>query len=187
MTFGLKPLTVKPVAVLATPRPTLHLRRSLRQKTPQIRKFVNRRIFSSELDAEVVTVEPSDIDESYVPVFTREQLPKGERREVVVDGKQIVVFWYRSEVFACESRSPAEGAFSTGFIQANFTEDYGIICPGTDTIFSLKTGEIIDWFPTNFVLRSIIPKDTCRPLEVYPVKITKDKIFVSFKGATWEE
>jgi len=133
-------------------------------------------------DAEVETVEESDMDPSFVPVLSREELPKGERREVLVDGKQIVVFWYRSELFACEARSPAEGAFSTGFLTADFTENYGIVCPGTDSVFSLKTGEIMDWYRTNFVLRSLIPKDTCRKLEVYPVKMTKDTIYISFKS-----
>ena len=66
-------------------------------------------------------------------------------------------------------RSPAEGAYSEGFANAKFTQvspvrphrtgyalqpcqallfplqDYGIECPSTKSVFSLKTGEIIDW------------------------------------------
>ena len=140
------------------------------------------RLYASEVDDEVEIVEEADLDSSYLAVLSREDLPKGQRREVMVDGNRIVVFWYRNEIVACESRSPAEGAFSTGFVNANFTEDYGIICPGTNTVFSLKTGEILEWYPTNVVLRSIIPQDTCRNLEVYPVKITKDAIYISFKS-----
>ena len=140
------------------------------------------RLRASEVDDEVEIVEESDLDSNFLAVLSREDLPKGQRREVTVDGKRMVVFWYRNEIVACESRSPAEGAFSTGFMDANFTEDYGIVCPGTNTVFSLKTGEILEWYPTNIVLRSIIPKDTCRNLEVYPVKVTKDAIYVSFES-----
>ena len=137
---------------------------------------------SGEKEDAVPIVKVEEVDPSFIPVFSSEDLPKGTRREVMVEGKQIVVFWYRNEVFACEQRSPAEGAFSTGFLTANFTENYGIVCPGTSTVFSIKTGEIMDWYPTNPVLRAIIPQDTCRSLEVYPVKITKDTIYVSFKA-----
>lgn len=150
-------------------------------------------LFSSEVDP-TTTTDPTtppdpttptpDLDPSFIFAFDYEQLPKGVRKETLIDGKQIVVFWYRNEIFACEGRSPAEGAFSTGFLDASFTPNYGIICPGTGTVFSLKTGEILEWYPNNFVLKTLIPKDTCRPLEVYPVKTTEDGIYVSFKGGS---
>lgn len=176
-----------PVFTRSSPSSLTLLRRSFKTRTsapflerPRRNQTKQWIVSSSEIDDEIETAETTDLDPSYISVLTREQLPKGERREVIVDGKQIVVFWYRNELFACEARSPAEGAFSTGFLTANFTEDYGIICPGTDTVFSLKTGEILDWYPSNPVLRFIIPKDTCRPLEIYPVKLTKDAVYVSF-------
>ncbi len=39
-----------------------------------------------------------------------------------VDGRQVLLFWYRNEIFAIEGRSPAEGAYSEGFITAKFTQ-----------------------------------------------------------------
>lgn len=77
---------------------------------------------------------------NYIKVLNLEELPKGERREVTVNGNLILIFWYRNEILACEARSPAEGVYSVGFKEARFTEDYGIVCPTTDTVFSLKTG-----------------------------------------------
>lgn len=120
------------------------------------------------------------LDDSYVQVLRAQDLPKGERRDVVVDGKEILVFWYRNKVWACESRSPTEGAYSIGFNGARFTEDYGVVCPETGTVFSIQTGEVLDWYPNNVVLKTLIPSDTCRKLEVYPVEISGDGIFVSF-------
>jgi nitrite reductase/ring-hydroxylating ferredoxin subunit len=77
---------------------------------------------------------------------------------VTVDGTSILLFWYRNQIYAISSRSPAEGAYSEGFIKAKFTQEYGIICPSTGSVFSLKDGSILDWYPTNPVLRSITPK-----------------------------
>eukprot|EP00882_Tetradesmus_deserticola_P026856 GHRQ01029668.1.p2 GENE.GHRQ01029668.1~~GHRQ01029668.1.p2 ORF type:complete len:100 (+),score=3.44 GHRQ01029668.1:405-704(+) len=32
------------------------------------------------------------------------------------------MFWYRNNIYAIEARSPAEGAYSEGFIKAKFTQ-----------------------------------------------------------------
>ncbi|GMH38268.1 hypothetical protein BSKO_06152 [Bryopsis sp. KO-2023] len=125
-----------------------------------------------------------ELDDSYICAMALSDLPKGERREVVVDGKDMLVFWYRSKVWACEGRSPAEGAYSTGFIESRFTEDYGIQCPDTDSVFSIKTGEILEWYPFNPVLSQLIPRDTCRKLETYPVEVVDEKIYISFTGGS---
>jgi len=46
----------------------------------------------------------------------------GVRKEVEVDGRQVLMFWYRNQLYAIEARSPAEGAYSEGFIKAKFTQ-----------------------------------------------------------------
>lgn len=52
-------------------------------------------------------------------------------------------------------------------------QDFCIECPATGSLFSLKDGSIVDWYPGNPVLRALTPKDTCRPMDVYPVKLTQ--------------
>lgn len=86
------------------------------------------------------------------------------RKEVQINGKSILLFWYRNQIYAIASRSPAEGAYSEGFIKAKFTQDYGIICPTTGSIFSLKDGSILEWYPTNPVLRAISPTTGSLPV-----------------------
>jgi len=44
------------------------------------------------------------------------------RKEFDVEGRQLLMFWYRNEIYAIEARSPAEGAYSEGFIKAKFTQ-----------------------------------------------------------------
>lgn len=105
------------------------------------------------------------------------------RKEVRVEGKSVLLFWYRNQIYAIEARSPAEGAYSEGFIRAKFTQDYAIECPSTGTLFSLKDGSILSWYPNNAVLRMLTPVSTCRPLEIYPVRLTQEAICVDVSGA----
>lgn len=126
-----------------------------------------------------VSAEGETVTDSFVPVLKPEDLPKGERQIIQTNNNKVVMlFWYRNEIFAIESRSPAEGAYSSGFKDARLTQDFGIQCPSTGTTFNLKTGEIMDWYPNNPVLRAITPQDTCRPMEVFPVKVTAEAISV---------
>jgi nitrite reductase/ring-hydroxylating ferredoxin subunit len=111
-----------------------------------------------------------------------ESLPKGVRKEVRIGGLNILLFWYRNEICAIETRSPAEGAYSEGFIKAMLNQNYQIECPSTGTLFSLKTGEIIEWYPNNPVLRLLTPKEYCRPMRVYPVEIKQEAIFVDISS-----
>jgi nitrite reductase/ring-hydroxylating ferredoxin subunit len=88
------------------------------------------------------------------------------------------------QIYAIEARSPAEGAYSEGFADAKLTQDFCIECPTTKTLFSLKTGEIVAWYPTNPILRAITPKDTCRALDIFPVKMTQEAISVDASGGS---
>ena len=112
-------------------------------------------------------------------------LPRpGTRKEVRVEGKSVLLFWYRNQIYAIEARSPAEGAYSEGFIRSKFTQDYAIECPATGTLFSLRDGSIVSWYPNNPVLRVLTPASTCRPLEIYPVKLEQESISVDVSGST---
>lgn len=109
------------------------------------------------------------------------EIPKGTRKLVSVNGASILIFWYRNELFAIENRSPAEGAYNQGFEQSRFTQDYGILCPSTETEFSLKTGEVVNWLPNNAVLRFLTPP--CDPLELFPLKVEGDEVKVEVRDA----
>jgi nitrite reductase/ring-hydroxylating ferredoxin subunit len=112
------------------------------------------------------------------PILDLEGLPLGIRKEIRYNGYEILLFWYKNSIYAINSRSPAEGAYSEGFIKAILTQDNCIKCPSTGTSFSLKNGEIVDWYPNNPVLRILSPKEICGPLLVYPVQIKEGTIFV---------
>lgn len=60
--------------------------------------------------------------ENWVPVVPLGALPRGERRVIVQDGETILLLWYKNEVFAIENRSPAEGAYTEGLLNAKLTQ-----------------------------------------------------------------
>ncbi|PKA57175.1 hypothetical protein AXF42_Ash002479 [Apostasia shenzhenica] len=116
----------------------------------------------------------------WVPVVPLAALPKGERRVIIQDGETILLLWYKDELFAIENRSPAEGAYSEGLINAKLTQDGCIVCPTTDSTFDLRTGDIKEWYPKNPVLRTLTP--ALRKLLVYPVKIDSENVYISMEG-----
>jgi nitrite reductase/ring-hydroxylating ferredoxin subunit len=126
----------------------------------------------------------ADGAESMTRVCALEELPRGDRKLVRALGKSILMFWYRDTVFAIESRSPAEGAYSEGFEKARLTQDACIECPTTKSKFDLKTGEIKEWYPENPVLKALTPQDTCRPMEVFPVEVRDDGIYLDAKNGS---
>ncbi|XVE55007.1 hypothetical protein DITRI_Ditri03aG0126600 [Diplodiscus trichospermus] len=119
--------------------------------------------------------------ENWVPVVPLAALPKGERRVIIQDGETILLLWYKDEVFAIENRSPAEGAYTEGLLNAKLTQDGCIVCPTTDSTFDLRTGAIKEWYPKNPVLRALTP--ALRTLYIYPVKIDGENIYISMKGS----
>lgn len=62
-------------------------------------------------------------------------------------------------------------------------QDYAIECPSTGSLFSLKDGSIVSWYPNNPVLRALTPTNTCRRLEIYPLKISQDAVYVDTSNA----
>ncbi|CAI9754283.1 unnamed protein product [Fraxinus pennsylvanica] len=119
---------------------------------------------------------------NWVPVVPLAALPKGERRVIIQDDETILLLWYKDDVFAIENRSPAEGAYSEGLLNAKLTQDGCIVCPTTDSTFDLRTGAIKDWYPNNPVLRVLTPP--LRNLFIYPVKTDGENIYISItRGA----
>eukprot|EP00268_Persea_americana_P027172 TRINITY_DN26637_c1_g1_i1.p1 TRINITY_DN26637_c1_g1~~TRINITY_DN26637_c1_g1_i1.p1 ORF type:complete len:182 (-),score=23.95 TRINITY_DN26637_c1_g1_i1:2445-2942(-) len=59
---------------------------------------------------------------NWVPVVPLAALPRGERRVIIQDGETILLLWYKDAVFAIENRSPAEGAYSEGLLNAKLTQ-----------------------------------------------------------------
>jgi len=107
-----------------------------------------------------------------------EDLPLGARKKIRIDCRSVLLFWYKKKVYAIDPRSPAEGAYSEGFTKASFTQNNCIRCPSTGTLFSLESGEVVDWYPNNPVLRILTPKNLCSPMLLYSVQIDKGIILV---------
>ncbi|KAK4413426.1 hypothetical protein Salat_2755200 [Sesamum alatum] len=124
----------------------------------------------------------ADDGKKWVPVVPLAALPKGERRVIIQDAETILLLWYKDDVYAIENRSPAEGAYSEGLLNAKLTQDGCIVCPTTDSTFDLRSGDIKEWYPKNPVLRALTPP--LRTLFVYPVKTDGENIYISMSGSS---
>ncbi|KAL4458482.1 hypothetical protein ABPG75_013347 [Micractinium tetrahymenae] len=175
--------TPTPVAARPAPRAEARAVAAFRPARPARRSRVHLRAVAQEQTAATATSSSSSPPPGFVPVLRPEDLPKGTRKEARVDGKTVLLFWYRNQIYAIEARSPAEGAYSEGFIRAKFTQDFCIECPATGSLFSLKDGSIVSWYPNNAVLRVLTPASTCRPLEIYPVHLGETAISVDVTGS----
>lgn len=118
---------------------------------------------------------------NWVPVVPLDALPRGERRVITQGGETILLLWYKNDVFAIENRSPAEGAYTEGLLNAKLTKDGCIVCPTTESTFDLRTGEVKEWYPKNPVLRVLSP--SLRNLRVYSVKTDNEYVYISTRGA----
>lgn len=135
-----------------------------------------------EVSVEEGSVSGGGGGDNWVPVVPLAALPRGERRVIIQDGEAILLLWYKDQVYAIENRSPAEGAYSEGLLNAKLTQDGCIVCPSTDSTFDLLTGGIKEWYPKNPVLRVLTP--ALRTLFVYPVKTDEENIYISLGPAS---
>ncbi|PIA44217.1 hypothetical protein AQUCO_01700076v1, partial [Aquilegia coerulea] len=117
---------------------------------------------------------------NWIPVVPLAALPKGERRVIIQGNETILLLWYKDQVYAIENRSPAEGAYSEGLLNAKLTQDGCVVCPSTESTYDLRTGAVKDWYPKNPVLRVLTP--SLRPLFVFRVKLDADNIYISMGG-----
>lgn len=87
-------------------------------------------------------------------------LQENTGRRFIVNDIEVAVFKINSEVFAVSNICPHQ---QTHLIYDGFVEDEFVVCPAHGWRFNLRTGK----------------KDTgSNGLQVYPVKVDDDKIFV---------
>jgi Rieske-like [2Fe-2S] domain len=79
--------------------------------------------------------------EIWIPVVPLSALPKGERRVIMQDGETVLLLWYKDQVYAIENRSPAEGAYSEGLLNAKLTQVLNILYSSINILFGITT----DW------------------------------------------
>lgn len=60
-------------------------------------------------------------------------------------------------------------------------QEGGITCPTSDSVFDLKTGEALQWYPNNWVMRTFT--SPLRSLQIYDVKVEDGQVLVDFGAA----
>lgn len=99
-------------------------------------------------------------EEGYVPVCSINDLIEDIGKKFIVNEIEIAVFKIKSEVFALSNICPHQ---QTRLIYDGFIEDDFVVCPAHGWKFNLRTGK----------------KDSgSNGLQVYPVEVIDDKIYV---------
>ena len=98
----------------------------------------------------------------YVPVLKTTDLPEGEKKRVVVDGRELCVYHLSDGFFATDNRcTHARGALAEGRI----LDDHTVECPRHGAQFAIRTGTVLS-------LPAFIPVRT------FEVKVDDDTIFL---------
>lgn len=94
------------------------------------------------------------------------ELPKGAKKRVVVQGREICLFHLSDGIYATDDVCTHERA---SLAAGELTHDSIIECPRHGSRFDIRTGE-------NRSLPAVIP------LQTYPVTITDDTIFIDIES-----
>jgi 3-phenylpropionate/trans-cinnamate dioxygenase ferredoxin subunit len=101
-----------------------------------------------------------------VAVCTLDSLPEGSFRVVAVDGHEILLARLNNDIYAVDAVCTHEsGPLGEGYLEGD-----AIVCPIHFTMFSLRTGQILEGPAT-------------RPLQTYPVHIEADTVLVTLPSA----
>ena len=105
------------------PRPGSPAKPFLSLPRPSISRNARRISCEATETSKLPASSPSSGDSrNWVPVVPLAALPRGERRVIIQGNETILLLWFKDEVIAIENRSPAEGAYSEGLINAKLTQ-----------------------------------------------------------------
>jgi nitrite reductase/ring-hydroxylating ferredoxin subunit len=116
---------------------------------------------------------------NWIRVLSEQELPKGERKVVEVEGKSLLLLHHKGDVYAMNSKCPHMGG---PLVKGKISPDGAIICPWHHSAFDLRTGDVTEWSPwppvAGKVLGIISRK---KALPVYPTRVEEGSILVGLE------
>lgn len=107
----------------------------------------------------------------YVPVLKTADLKEGEKKRVVVDGREICVYHLSDGFFATDNVcSHARASLAEGMI----LDDHVIECPRHGSQFAIRTGTVIS-------LPAFVP------IRTFDVKVENDTVFLRVDDETSQQ
>lgn len=111
----------------------------------------------------------------YVSIGEVSQLPDGAMREVMVNGRAILLARAGDTFYAADSRCPHMG----GKLAEGKLEDTIVTCPRHGSRFDLTDGSVVRWLQGSSLLSKIgTALKSPRPLKTYNVKVEHEEILV---------
>lgn len=104
----------------------------------------------------------------YVKVADKNELTKGNKKKVVLGGKEILIINLDNQYYAIDNRCPHMG----GSLFEGTIKDGQVICPRHGSVFDVRTGKVVEAGSILFI------KVKVDNLQSYPVKVQGNDLFV---------
>ena len=112
---------------------------------------------------------------SLVEVGKTTELEDGAMREVLAQGREILLARVRNNYYATDNRCPHRG----GRLSQGKLEGTVVTCPLHGSQFDLRNGQVFRWLKGTGLMAMIGKAlKSPRPLAIYRVKVEADKILV---------
>jgi 3-phenylpropionate/trans-cinnamate dioxygenase ferredoxin subunit len=112
---------------------------------------------------------------NFVPVAKATELADGTMKEVMVQGRPILLARVGDRYYAADGRCPHMG----GVLAQGKLEGTVVTCPRHNSQFDLTDGHVVRWLKGSGLISAIGKAlKSPRPLTVHQVKVEKDDILV---------
>ena len=111
----------------------------------------------------------------YIEVCDSEDIPENRMKTFSVKGKAVLVARTENKIYAASDICPhMKARLSRGTLQGTI-----VTCPRHASRFDLKDGHVVQWTNLSGIILAIGKLfRSPRPLEIYPVKVEDNKVYI---------
>lgn len=111
----------------------------------------------------------------YVEVCNSGDMPNGGMKAFTVKGLEVLIAKAENKIYAASDVCPhMKARLSRGTLKGTI-----VTCPRHGSKFDLKDGHVVQWTNlTGIMLTTSKLFKSPRPLEIYPIKVEGDKVYI---------
>lgn len=112
---------------------------------------------------------------NFVPVGKTSEFQDGTMREVLVQGRKMLLARIGNKYYAADNRCPHMG----GNLSQGKLEGTVVTCPRHGSQFDLTDGQVIRWLKSSGLISTLSKVlRSPRPLKIYNIQIEDDRILI---------
>jgi 3-phenylpropionate/trans-cinnamate dioxygenase ferredoxin subunit len=111
----------------------------------------------------------------YVEVCNSGEIADGQMKAFSVQGREVLITKAENKIYAASDLCPhMKARLSRGTLEGTT-----ITCPRHGSRFDLKDGHVVQWTNLSGIILTIGKLfRSPRPLEIYPIKVEDDKVYI---------